>query len=195
MKGTMQKMDDQDDRIASIFDTDEVPEVSDEILKTYLQYIKDNLDTTCEITGIEDFDWEEYYIVVSGSKKEHKKLLKSRPSHMDLMKGNLVNIVKDVKIRDAKPSDHYNVLSVMSEWWGGRDLSSSVLKDFFNAPLYGDYPELISLDKRMIKEENETGYYTFLIRGTDKVVKNEAAWQTIQFFNNDWIVVAFKEIK
>ena len=71
-------MDDQDERIASIFYSDEVPEVTDDALKTYLQYIKDNLDDACEITGIEDFEWEEYYFFGPGSKKEHEKLRKTR---------------------------------------------------------------------------------------------------------------------
>ena len=53
---------------------------------TYLHYIKENIDTTCEITGIEDFGWEEYYIIGPGNKKEHEKLRKNRPSFMDTYK-------------------------------------------------------------------------------------------------------------
>jgi len=37
----------------------------------------------------------------------------------------------DVIIRNGQPLDHENIISVMPEWWGGRDLSSSVLKVFF----------------------------------------------------------------
>ena len=37
----------------------------------------------------------------------------------------------NVKIRNGTPLDHEKVISVMPEWWGGRDLSSSVLKVFF----------------------------------------------------------------
>jgi hypothetical protein len=133
-------MDDQDDRIASIFDTDEVPEVIDETLKTYLQYIKDNLDTTCEITGIEDFEWEEYYIIGPGSKNEHEKLRKTRPSYMDRYKiiafedepdedyGILVNLrrISDGKkftlpLADLKATDKmnpsYQILDDFSVWF------------------------------------------------------------------------------
>lgn len=67
--------------------------------------------------------------------------------------------------------------------------------NLFNDLLYKDYPELISLGKRMVKEKDGTGYYTFLVNGTDKVIKKEAAWKTIHFFNNDWIVVVYSEIK
>ena len=94
-------MDDQDERIASIFYTDEVPKVTDDALKTYLQYIKDNLDDACEITGIEDFEWEEYYIVGPGSKKEHEKLRKTRPSFMDRYK---------IIAFDNEPDEDYGIL-------------------------------------------------------------------------------------
>ncbi len=94
-------MDDQEERIASIFDMDEVPEVTDDALKTYLQYIKDNLDDACEITGIEDFEWEEYYIVGPGSKKEHEKLRKTRPSFMDRYK---------IIAFDNEPDEDYGIL-------------------------------------------------------------------------------------
>ncbi len=42
-----------------------------------------------------------------------------------------MNQADTVRIRNARPSDHEKVISVMPEWWGGRDLSSSVLKVFF----------------------------------------------------------------
>jgi hypothetical protein len=47
----------------------------------------------------------------------------------------------------------------------------------------------------MIKEKNGTGRYTFLLQGADRVVKKKALWRTIRFFNNDWIVVVYKEVK
>lgn len=42
-----------------------------------------------------------------------------------------MNKLDNIKIRNATPLDHQKVVSVMPEWWGGRDLSSSVLKVFF----------------------------------------------------------------
>jgi hypothetical protein len=35
------------------------------------------------MTGIEDFYWEEYYIIGPGSEKEHEKLRKTKPSYLD----------------------------------------------------------------------------------------------------------------
>ena len=79
-------MDDQEKRIAAIFGMDDVLKVSAETLIIFLKYIKDNIDITCEISGIEDFEWEEYYMIGPGSKKEHEKLRKTRPSFMDTYK-------------------------------------------------------------------------------------------------------------
>ena len=67
--------------------------------------------------------------------------------------------------------------------------------NIFTDPLYKGYPELIVLGKRMIKEKEGKGFYTFQIRGTKNVVKKQAVWKTIHFFNNDWIVVVYKEVK
>ena len=67
--------------------------------------------------------------------------------------------------------------------------------NLFTDPLYKDYPELIKLGKRMVKEKEGEGFYTFLIHGTKKVIKKKAVWKTVHFLNNDWIVVAYKEVK
>jgi ribosomal protein S18 acetylase RimI-like enzyme len=45
--------------------------------------------------------------------------------------GLIMNELYHVKIRNGRPLDHEKIVSVMPEWWGGRDLSSSVLKVFF----------------------------------------------------------------
>jgi len=66
--------------------------------------------------------------------------------------------------------------------------------NLFTDPLYKDYPELIKLGKRMVKEKEGKGFYTFLIHGTKKVIKKQAAWKTVHFLNNDWIVVVYKEL-
>ena len=39
--------------------------------------------------------------------------------------------LKNITIRNAKPSDHQNVIAAMPHWWDGRDLSASVQKIFF----------------------------------------------------------------
>jgi len=77
------KMNKQEMRIAEIFGAGEIPEVNNKTLKSYLTYLKGNLELPCRVTGIEDFQWEEFYILGPGSKKEHEKLRQTQPSYLD----------------------------------------------------------------------------------------------------------------
>jgi hypothetical protein len=68
-------------------------------------------------------------------------------------------------------------------------------RNLFTDPLYRDYPELIALGRRMVKEKEGRGSYTFPVHGTSNVVKKQAAWRTVRFLNNDWIIVAYSEVR
>src|SRR5262249_15032614 len=79
-RSAMPKLDKQEQRIASIFGTPDVPAVDTETLEHYLDHLQQHLTLPCQLTGIEDFDWEEYYVIGPGSKAEHERLRKTRPS-------------------------------------------------------------------------------------------------------------------
>lgn len=55
----------------------------DESIDTFYEYLKTNLSLPCEVTGIEDFSWEEFYILGPGNKKEYEQLKKTQPSYTD----------------------------------------------------------------------------------------------------------------
>ncbi len=75
-------LDAQDARVAAI--TGELhPRVSDEILSKYQDYLGGNLIKPCRLTGIEDFAWEEVYILGIGDDQEYNELKKIRPSYTD----------------------------------------------------------------------------------------------------------------
>ena len=76
----MAKLDKQDQRIANIFGIQDVPEVDTETLEPSLDHLKQHLALPCQLTGIDDFDWEEYYVIGPGSKAEHERLRRTRPS-------------------------------------------------------------------------------------------------------------------
>ncbi|MCR4292618.1 MAG: hypothetical protein NUV76_07060 [Candidatus Kuenenia sp.] len=78
----MTEIDEQDERISAIFGG-EIPDVTEESLETYLTYLKEHIELPCELTGIEDFDWEEYYVIGPGDQKEYERLKKTKPSHTD----------------------------------------------------------------------------------------------------------------
>ena len=82
----MPKLDKQDQRLADIFGTKDVPDVTDETLETYYEYLKQHLKMPCQVTGIEDmgcFSWEEFYTFGPGNEREYEKLKKKRPSYTD----------------------------------------------------------------------------------------------------------------
>ncbi len=80
--------DEQTERMLSILgvNDEEDADVNDENLDTYFDYLEENLEMPCLLTGIEDmgcFGWEEYYTLGPGSKREHEKLKKQYPSYTD----------------------------------------------------------------------------------------------------------------
>ena len=85
----MSEIDDQDQRISAIFGG-EIPDVTEESLETYRAYLQEHLELPCQLTGIEDFDWEEYYVIGPGDQKEYENLKKTRPSYRD--KFNMISI-------------------------------------------------------------------------------------------------------
>ena len=49
----------------------------------------------CEVTGYEDFQWEEFYVFGPGSKEEYERLKKTQPSYRD--RYQLLEIVHDAE--------------------------------------------------------------------------------------------------
>ena len=64
-------------------DNEEDMEVTDQTLAKYFSYLNENIDFSGVVTGIEDFTWEEFYVIGPGDRKEYEKLKKSRPSYTD----------------------------------------------------------------------------------------------------------------
>jgi hypothetical protein len=78
----MTKYDEYERRIEAI-----IGGVSDgtfeEALKKFFLYLKATLQLPCEVTGTEDFDWEEPYVIGGWSRKEYDRLKKTQPSYTD----------------------------------------------------------------------------------------------------------------
>ena len=76
------EFEEQNQRIAAVLGEADV-EVSRKSLKKYLGYLKQQVERPCQLTGLEDFLWEEFYVIGPGSKKEYQELKKTRPSYTD----------------------------------------------------------------------------------------------------------------
>jgi len=95
-------MDKQDIRIAQVilegkldedeFDEDDLWKTS-ETMAIYFQFLKENINMPCIMTGVEDFPWEERFFFGVDSKKEHEKLKKDNPSSEDTFE--LIKIEED----------------------------------------------------------------------------------------------------
>jgi len=89
----MDKFEKQEKRIIAILGTKKL-DVTRKTLTTYLKYLKNNVEIPCQLTGIEDFEWEEPYVFGFGSKREYEELEKTQPSYKD--KFNLIKFVDDI---------------------------------------------------------------------------------------------------
>jgi hypothetical protein len=78
------KMEPQDARIKEILQGDPDEVEFDEGLRRFYEHLRKNLQLPCEVTGIEDFEWEEFYVIGPGDKEEYRQLKKTQPSFKDL---------------------------------------------------------------------------------------------------------------
>lgn len=67
----------QEKRIESVFpkDLDDISKRT-ETIEIYKNYLEINLELPVKLTGIEDFNWEEYYIFGPGDEQEYEELKK-----------------------------------------------------------------------------------------------------------------------
>lgn len=77
-----EEMDAQNERIMKIIGDPEEAD-SGEGLDAFYKYLKAHLSLPCEVTGVEDFRWEEFYILGPGNKAEYERLKKTNPSYRD----------------------------------------------------------------------------------------------------------------
>jgi hypothetical protein len=89
----MGEFEKQDKRIIAILGTKKL-DVTRKTLRTYLKYLKNHVEIPCQLTGIEDFEWEEPYVFGFGSKREYEELKKTQPSYKD--KFNLIKFVDEI---------------------------------------------------------------------------------------------------
>jgi hypothetical protein len=69
-------------RIEAIIGSDDDSTFEDGIA-TYFLVLSEALQIPCVVTGIEDFNWEEYYILGPGRQAEYRGRKKTQPSFQD----------------------------------------------------------------------------------------------------------------
>lgn len=127
----MSRQDDQEKRIETIIGANEDGGSFEESRNRFFQYLCQNLQFPCDVTGIEDFKWEEPYVFGGWDQDEYKKLKKNQPSYKDTFE--LLAIHKDV----------------YSEWmiFQGDDLTAEVKRKSDNKEFYLGLAELKAIKK------------------------------------------------
>ena len=91
----MTDYDAQEARIEAILGEDESLTFDDAVEKFY-EHLRRFIQLPCDVTGVEDFRWEEYYVLGPGSLIEYQKLRETQPSYQDIFSnshyGNSSNI-------------------------------------------------------------------------------------------------------
>lgn len=133
------KVEEQQKRIMAILNEEDAWVVHENV-KRFLDYLKDNLELPCLLTGMEDFPWEEKYVFGYGDKDEYEKLKRTNPSYTDTFKllefeelrpneGQI--FVKVERVADRKKfslplddleaskrrSKNYQLLEDYASWW------------------------------------------------------------------------------
>ena len=76
----MNAADDQHQRIEAIVgDSKDF----DAAVTQFFEYLQNSLEFPCEVTGLEDFDWEEFYVLGPGDLDEYEQLKKTQPSYTE----------------------------------------------------------------------------------------------------------------
>ncbi len=127
----MTRLDPRDARIEAIVGDDEQSSFEDGVDKFY-HHLKKSLQLPCDVTGIEDFSWEEYYVLGPGTPREHKRLRQNQPSFEDTFE--LLAIEENV----------------YSEWmmFHGEDLAGHVQRKSDGKEFYLGLAEIEAVDKQ-----------------------------------------------
>jgi hypothetical protein len=77
--------EDEEIRISLILDSNDNSVNKNNLMK-YHKYLEDNVQVSCILTGMEDFDWEEPYVIGGWSQDEYEKKKLTNPSYTDNFK-------------------------------------------------------------------------------------------------------------
>ena len=142
----MTPLDAQDARIGEIIGGDEEA-TFDECRDKFYDHLESSLKLPCDVTGSEDFRWEEYYVIGPGDPKEHERLRKNQPSYRDVFE--LLAIEDDV----------------VSEWmmFRGEDVAGHVRRRSDGKEFHLGLAEIKAVDKKSKNYQLLDDYSVWLV--------------------------------
>jgi hypothetical protein len=134
-------MDAQWKRIEAIVGNGGTDTFEDQVAAFY-KHLLGTLELPCDVTGSEDFRWEERYVIGGASRAEYERLRKTQPSYQDHYV--LLAIEQGVwsewmLFQDDDISAHVRRKSDGKEFWRGLAELEAVQKRSHNAQLIHDF--------------------------------------------------------
>jgi len=139
-------MDAQWKRIEAIVGSGETATLKDQLTAFY-EHLLRSLELPCVVTGIEDFHWEEGYVIGGASREEYERLKKNRPSYQD----------------------HYDLLGieqgVFSEWmlFHGEDIGAHVKRKTDGKEFWLGLAELKAVGRKSREAQLLHDYSVFFV--------------------------------
>lgn len=66
-------------------------------------------------------------------------------------------------------------------------------RNVFTDPMYRDFPSLLELCRRVVKDTKGTGTYTFIARQSEEPKEKKATWTTVDIGENTWRLLLIVE--
>ena len=142
----MLQLDAQNIRIAEIVGEDE-ESTFDDCLDKFYRNLASFLQLPCDVTGIEDFHWEEYYVIGPGDPREYLRLHKNQPSYTDIFE--LLEIEKEI----------------CSKWmmFQGEDFAGRVRRKSDDKEFYLGLSEIEAIDKKSMNYQLLNDYSVWFV--------------------------------
>jgi len=142
----MTEFDAQNARIRTILG-DEQDQSFEKAIERFYQHLKASLQLPCDVTGIEDFRWEEYYVFGPGNPKEYQRLRKTQPSYQDSFE--LMAIEKDA----------------WSEWmmFDSEDLAAHVVRKSDGQEFYLGLAEIEAVERGSVNHQLLDDYSVWFV--------------------------------
>jgi len=142
----MSTLDEQEKRIETITGPDDDDASYEHSRERFFQHLCQHLQLPCEVTGIEDFNWEEPYVFGGWDQAEYNRLKRIRPSYEDTFL--LLAIRKDV----------------YSEWMMcDDDLTAEVKRKSDNKEFYLGLSEIKAVDTKTQNEQLLEDYAVWFV--------------------------------
>ena len=145
----MTQFDAQDIRIKEIVGEEEDEDEIDfeGCVDKFYNHLKASLQLPCNVTGIEDFRWEERYVIGPGNRKEYEQLRKNQPSYKDIFE--LLSIERES----------------ISEWmmYGYEDITGLVRRTSDGKEFYLGLAEIKAIDEKSVNYQLLDDYAVWFV--------------------------------